>query len=88
MLMGTTHYQSRRDFLFALADALREHDIRLPALPDNAREVCATYYAWRQEYVPGERYTAVWPTGATSDTFPAIHIPPLSRTTGRSWRPT
>ena len=23
----------------------------------NAREVCATYYAWRQEYVPGERYT-------------------------------
>jgi 5-methyltetrahydropteroyltriglutamate--homocysteine methyltransferase len=24
MLMGTTHYQSRRDFLFALADALRE----------------------------------------------------------------
>jgi 5-methyltetrahydropteroyltriglutamate--homocysteine methyltransferase len=24
MLMGTTHYRSRRDFLFALADALRE----------------------------------------------------------------
>jgi len=23
----------------------------------NAREVCATYYAWRQEYVPGERFT-------------------------------
>ncbi|HXD19464.1 MAG TPA: PQQ-dependent dehydrogenase, methanol/ethanol family [Vicinamibacterales bacterium] len=23
----------------------------------NAREVCATYYAWKQEYVPGERYT-------------------------------
>jgi alcohol dehydrogenase (cytochrome c) len=23
----------------------------------NAREACATYYAWRQEYVPGERYT-------------------------------
>ncbi len=23
----------------------------------NAREVCATFYAWRQEYVPGERYT-------------------------------
>ena len=24
MLMGTTHYRSRRDFLYALADALRE----------------------------------------------------------------
>jgi alcohol dehydrogenase (cytochrome c) len=23
----------------------------------NAREVCATYYAWAQEYVPGERFT-------------------------------
>ena len=23
----------------------------------NAREVCATYYAWKQDYVPGERYT-------------------------------
>src|SRR5919201_2777231 len=23
----------------------------------NAREVCATFYAWKQEYVPGERYT-------------------------------
>ena len=23
----------------------------------NAREVCATFYAWRQEYVPGERFT-------------------------------
>ena len=23
----------------------------------NAREVCATFFAWRQEYVPGERYT-------------------------------
>jgi alcohol dehydrogenase (cytochrome c) len=24
----------------------------------NAREVCATYYAWKQEFVQGERFTA------------------------------
>ena len=33
------------------------YDPRSRLLFVNAREVCATYYAWKQEYVPGERYT-------------------------------
>ena len=40
----------------------------------NAREVCATYYAWRQEYVPGERFTGGAASGREGRT-----IAPMAR---------
>jgi alcohol dehydrogenase (cytochrome c) len=53
----------------------------------NAREVCGTYYAWKPDYVPGERYTGgagQRPRGAEYRAFGAIRaIDPT--TTERKW---
>jgi alcohol dehydrogenase (cytochrome c) len=37
----------------------------------NAREVCATYYAWKPEYTPGDRYTGGAAQRATGPDQPA-----------------
>jgi alcohol dehydrogenase (cytochrome c) len=53
----------------------------------NAREVCATYFAWKPEFTPGDRFTGGAAQRATGPNYPVTGaLRALDPTTGeRKW---